>query len=385
MADSPACLALILAHAELPGGGPAALLPVAGSTLLERAVRLALASPPVARVAVACSDLAVTDGARAAGAEVVTVDAGPEGATEAVVRAAVPGLGDGGPAILVAIDATACLLQPGDVSGLLSLLEHSRADSAAGVVPVTGAAWRLPGGAGAAGAVVDSTVETGAAVMDAGILYATRRQGLSDSGRVLHGRTALYPLPSWRGFRLTVAADRDVAEAHLGAARRHDRSAGLPARPAALVMDFDGVFTDNKVLVDETGREAVRCDRSDGLGLERLRATGLPLLVLSKERNPVVQARCRKLKLECLQGIDDKRPALEQWCRQRGLDLARVIYVGNDINDLACLEAAGCAVVVADAYDEAKRAADIILDRPGGHGALRELADLLLARLAQIP
>ncbi len=160
-------------------------------------------------------------------------------------------------------------------------------------------------------------------------------------------------------------------------AREPDGGDRLPARPAALVMDFDGVFTDNRVLVDQDGREAVRCDRSDGLGLERLRDLGLPLLVLSKERNPVVGARCAKLRLECLQGVDDKRPALERWCAERGLDLARVVYVGNDVNDLACFAAVGCAVAVADAHADALEAADVVLTKRGGRGALRELADLL--------
>jgi N-acylneuraminate cytidylyltransferase len=146
-------------------------------------------------------------------------------------------------------------------------------------------------------------------------------------------------------------------------------------------MDFDGVFTDNRVLVDETGREAVLCNRSDGLGLEQLRDHGLPMLVLSKEQNPVVQARCRKLKLECLQGVNDKRPALEAWCRERGLPLSGVIYIGNDTNDLACFEAVGCAVAVADAHEGAIRAADVILAQDGGRGALRELTDLIAARL----
>lgn len=145
-------------------------------------------------------------------------------------------------------------------------------------------------------------------------------------------------------------------------------------------MDFDGVFTDNRVMVDQDGREAVLCNRSDGLGLERLKGLGVPLLVLSKERNPVVQARCNKLKIDCLQSIDDKGPALAAWCADRGIALANVIFVGNDINDLPCLEVAGCAVAVADSYDEVLDAADVVLTKPGGHGALRELADALRRR-----
>jgi N-acylneuraminate cytidylyltransferase len=154
----------------------------------------------------------------------------------------------------------------------------------------------------------------------------------------------------------------------------------LPERLDALVFDFDGVFTDNRVTVLDEGREAVVCNRSDGLGIERLRKAGWPMLVLSKETHPIVSARCAKLKLECLQGIDEKGPALRHWLDARGFSPDRTLYVGNDVNDLPCLAEVGCPVVVADAYPEARRAARIILDHPGGHGALRELAELIESR-----
>lgn len=144
-----------------------------------------------------------------------------------------------------------------------------------------------------------------------------------------------------------------------------------------LVFDFDGVMTDNRVAVLEDGREAVFCNRSDGLGIGRLRALGVPMLVLSTEVNPVVAARCAKLKLECLQGIEVKEDALAQWLAARGYDPARTIYVGNDINDLGCLRLAGYPVAVGDAYDEVKAIARLVLKRPGGHGAVRELADMI--------
>ena len=158
------------------------------------------------------------------------------------------------------------------------------------------------------------------------------------------------------------------------------QSALLPERLDALVFDFDGVFTDNRVTVLEEGREAVVCSRGDGMGLEMLRKAGWPMVVISKETHPIVSARCAKLKLECLQGIDDKRTALARLAGPRRLRPERTLYVGNDVNDLPCLSAVGCPVVVADAHPEARRAARIILEHPGGRGALRELAELILSR-----
>jgi YrbI family 3-deoxy-D-manno-octulosonate 8-phosphate phosphatase len=161
---------------------------------------------------------------------------------------------------------------------------------------------------------------------------------------------------------------------------RSERLALLPDRLDALAFDFDGVFTDDRVTVLGEDREAVVCSRGDGMGIEMLRKAGWPMVVLSKETHPIVSARCAKLGLECRQGIDDKLPALRQWLEGRGLTPGRTAYVGNDINDLACLTAVGCPVAVADAHPEAARAARIILEKPGGRGALRELAELILTR-----
>ncbi|HHM05018.1 MAG TPA: 3-deoxy-D-manno-octulosonate 8-phosphate phosphatase [Gammaproteobacteria bacterium] len=141
------------------------------------------------------------------------------------------------------------------------------------------------------------------------------------------------------------------------------------------VFDFDGVFTDNRVFVLEDGREAVACNRSDGLGLELCKKAGFDMLVLSKERNPVVGARCRKLGLECIQGCEDKGTRLRQEVAGRGLVMAQVAYLGNDINDLPCLEQVGLPACVADAYPEVIERCVYITRRAGGHGAVREFCD----------
>ena len=148
-----------------------------------------------------------------------------------------------------------------------------------------------------------------------------------------------------------------------------------------MVFDFDGVFTDNKVHVSEEGRETVVCDRGDGMGISLLRKQGVPATVLSTEANPVVAARCRKLNLPCRHGLDDKALALRELVSDRNLDLGRVLYVGNDINDLQCMNQVGYAVAVADAHPSVLAAADLILSRPGGNGAVRELCDLILERM----
>jgi N-acylneuraminate cytidylyltransferase len=103
------------------------------------------------------------------------------------------------------------------------------------------------------------------------------------------------------------------------------------------------------------------------------------MLILSKEKNPVVAARATKLGVEVIQGIDDKEPVLRNWCQEHSIALDRVAYVGNDINDAACLRAVGWPVLVARSHSSVNELGRVHLQNSGGHGALRELADMIAA------
>jgi N-acylneuraminate cytidylyltransferase len=153
----------------------------------------------------------------------------------------------------------------------------------------------------------------------------------------------------------------------------------LPSQLSLLVVDFDGVLTDNRVWVTEQGTESVACNRSDGLAINMLQSSGIDVFVLSKELNPVVAARCNKLGVAFRQGVENKHAALRSIAAERGVDLGRTAYVGNDVNDLQCMASTGCGVAVADAHPEVLRHADIILKASGGGGAIRELCGLILA------
>jgi YrbI family 3-deoxy-D-manno-octulosonate 8-phosphate phosphatase len=155
----------------------------------------------------------------------------------------------------------------------------------------------------------------------------------------------------------------------------------MPETIKLLVMDFDGVLTDNRVWVNQDGVESVAANRSDSYGLGLLRVAGIESLVISKEINPVVAARCNKMKVPYLQGIDDKETALQKHLAENGMDAANVVFVGNDVNDLPAFRVVGWSVAVADALPEVLREADYILSSPGGHGAVRELCDLILNNL----
>lgn len=115
-------------------------------------------------------------------------------------------------------------------------------------------------------------------------------------------------------------------------------------------LDFDGVFTDNRVFIDEDGKEAVLCDRSDSLGLKMLKEKrpDIAVVVISKETSNVVKARCAKLKIACRTGIDDKLTTFKKMIAEADLDPEQAAYMGNDINDLECITFAGVGVAVAD-------------------------------------
>ncbi len=178
---------------------------------------------------------------------------------------------------------------------------------------------------------------------------------------------------------LDIDEPQSLSAASADRPRRERRS--WPVKIGLVVFDFDGVMTDNRVLVLGDGNEAVLCNRSDGLGLDRLRQTGIPLAVLSTETHGVVAARCRKLGLECRQGLTDKAAALTELAQEKGVSLAETIYVGNDTNDLGCMALAGFSVAVADSHPSALTAADWVLTVPGGGGAVRQVCDAVCENL----
>lgn len=152
----------------------------------------------------------------------------------------------------------------------------------------------------------------------------------------------------------------------------------LPIPPSLIIFDFDGVFTDNSVYVMENGAEAVRCSRSDGLGISMLLKQNIPMFILSTEENPVVSARAKKLKINVFQGCKDKASFLMDYFHRHQIDVSRSIYVGNDVNDLEAMRLASFSACPADADDSVKNVASVILNKNGGNGAVRELCDKIL-------
>ncbi len=150
-----------------------------------------------------------------------------------------------------------------------------------------------------------------------------------------------------------------------------------------LALDFDGVFTDGKVYLNQDGIETVVCSRRDSLGLNRLKKLGIKLAVISMEPNPIVAKRCEKLKIEMLYSPEGKGELLKQLVNREKLSPNEVGYMGDDLNDLDCLKYAGAAFTVADGAFPCLKTADYVTKRKSGDHALREVCDLILRAYGQ--
>tara|TARA_B100000787_G_C16180879_1_gene291749 strand:+ start:689 stop:1189 length:501 start_codon:yes stop_codon:yes gene_type:complete len=145
-----------------------------------------------------------------------------------------------------------------------------------------------------------------------------------------------------------------------------------------LVFDFDGVLTNNFVYLDQNGLESVKCSRADGLAFDVLRKLQKPTYILSTEKNQVVTARAKKLRVPVLQGVSNKSEALKELIEKEGFDLQNILYVGNDLNDYQAMKLCGFSACPADSHPKIKEIADIVLKTSGGNGIVRELLEEVL-------
>ena len=146
----------------------------------------------------------------------------------------------------------------------------------------------------------------------------------------------------------------------------------------AFVFDFDGVLTNNFVYMDQNGIESVACSRADGLAFDLLRRVNKPSFILSTEKNRVVEARAKKLKIPVIQGVSDKVEAIKKLVVENHYNLKKILYVGNDLNDYAVMQLCGYSACPADSHPKIKSISDIVLNSTGGNGVVRELLEEVL-------
>jgi YrbI family 3-deoxy-D-manno-octulosonate 8-phosphate phosphatase len=383
-------LAVIPARGGSKGVPGKNIATVGGVPLVARAVRACAGARRVSAVIVSTDDPMIAEIARSTGAEVVlrpAAIAGDTASSEAAVLHAMDAheaMSGAAADVVLLVQCTSPFITSDDIDGVVAAVTEEGADTAHTVAPFHGFVWRETSGSAGGGAGVNhekasrprrqdrpqDLLETGAA-------YAMRADGFRDVRHRFFGRTALVWTDPARVLEIDEPADLERARA---LAPLLDPSASTPCRDDvdAVVLDFDGTQTDDRVLIDSDGHEVVTVHRGDGLGIAALRRAGVPVLILSTETNAVVAARARKLQVPVLHGIDRKDIALKQWCEEQGIAPERVLYAGNDVNDLPCFGLVGWPVAVAGAHDVVRSAARAVTTAQGGHGAIREIAAWLL-------
>lgn len=355
---------------------------IGGVPLVARAVQAARATSAIDLVAVSTDDPQIAAAATEAGAIVINRPAelaGDQASSEAALTHALELLSrDGEPEIVVMIQATSPFLTSTELDALVAAIDAG-ADSAFTAAAFHGFVWRK--GSDAVGVNHESArrprrqdrepewLETGAA-------YAMRVAGFREAGHRFFGRIVAVPTDPNRVLEIDEPGDLDRARALVQLLDPANRPE--PGEVEAVVLDFDGTQTDDRAWLSADGVERVAVHRGDGMGVSAMRRAGLPVLILSTEVNPVVAARAKKLGVECRHGIDRKGEELASWITERRLQPSRVLYLGNDVNDLPCFAQVGWPVAVASAQPAVRAAARTVTTVPGGHGAVREIASWIL-------
>jgi N-acylneuraminate cytidylyltransferase len=357
---------------------------IGGTTLVARSIIAAKESRFSMQIIVSTDSPSIASEASLYGADVCLRPpeiSGDRSSSEEALLHVLENLSNAGepqPGILVFLQCTSPFTNGEDIDLVVQKLIDENADSALSVVPSHSFLWR-PGELGWTGVNHDMAVrhmrqERAPEYSETGAVYVMKVEGFLEAKHRFFGKTVGAVLPDSRHIEIDEPKDLKLASRMASL----NPTSELPFVPEAIVFDFDGVMTDNKVYMCEDGSETVRCDRSDGMGIELLRRADIKMIILSKEKNDVVTARAKKLQMEVFQGVENKAKFLKAWSKENRVELSKTCFVGNDINDTECMQMVGLPVAVADSHPSATGVAALSLKSNGGKGAVRELADSIL-------
>lgn len=386
--DTVACV--ILARGGSKGIPGKNLRKIGGVSLIGRAVRAARAARHVGGVYVSTDDAAIAAEARSYGALIIDRPAdlaGDTASSEAGWLHALPHVRRDQPALtqMVFLQCTSPFTTGAEIDACLDRMTETGAKCALSVVENHMFTWVEGADGMGHGQNHDSTKprqrrqDLPPQYAENGAIYCVDIAAFETVKQRFCGPAAL-SVVDHPGVEIDSPADLALCAqiAHMRAG--HEIPTERLAKVQALVMDFDGVHTDNLVHTDQDGRESVTTSRGDGMGIALLRSKrDIAMMIMSKERNPVVEARAHKLGLEVYQAVDDKVAAIETWLAAQRLSWDALLYVGNDVNDLAPIMRAGLSACPSDAYPDILAVCDWILPHPGGRGALRALCDRLIS------
>ena len=206
-----------------------------------------------------------------------------------------------------------------------------------------------------------------------GSIYITKVSKLRKNTNRLSGKIGFYEMNFFSSFQIDEPQDLNIISPIL-----KKNSTFHFNKIKIVVSDFDGIFTDNNLYLNDKGVESVKLSRSDGMAIKMLKEKNLKFIVVSSEKNKVAYQRCKKLGVECFYGVQNKFKFLKNYLGNKKIKLSQVLYIGNDINDLECMENCAISVTVKDGNEKIKKISDHILIKKGGCGAIRELVELIL-------
>ncbi len=373
----------------LPGKN---IRPLLGVPLVVRAIQTALQAKSVNEVFVTSNDEEILKLSHEAGASVIRRPDALSNSTassESALLHALEYLQEQGKALpdyLVFLQCTSAFTRPEDIDLVVENMVSKGAKAALSVVEDHGFIWQEGEDGFAQGITHDHSKprqrrqDMKPRYRENGAIYAMHVSSFLEKKERFCGPVVMVPVEG-PTVEIDSQEDWDVVEAFLNAKTRHVVVPNVGCtRVKAVITDFDGVHTDDRVTLDQDGRELVTCSRRDGLGLELLRKQDVKLMILSKEANPVVRARAAKLKIPVMNQVEDKYSVLDTWRQENGLEWQEIAYIGNDVNDVECMQACGLSFAPADAHHTALKVADQVLITRGGRGAVREMCDFLISQ-----
>jgi len=210
--------------------------------------------------------------------------------------------------------------------------------------------------------------------LENGSVYVFKPAVLKKYHNRLGGKIAIYEMPLWKSYEIDEFKDIEICEFYMKNKIFKEGTPKIPLDKVKLIVyDFDGVLTDNQVVIREDGSESVSVSRQDGLAISIFKKHHIPQIILSTESNNVVKVRAKKLGIPILNGVNNKKRVLMAYCQQYKIPLSKVIYVGDEINDFEAMRIVGFPVCPLNAAPEIKKISKIFLPASGGEGAVRSL------------
>ncbi|MDR0704064.1 MAG: acylneuraminate cytidylyltransferase [Planctomycetaceae bacterium] len=219
--------------------------------------------------------------------------------------------------------------------------------------------------------------------MENGALYINSIGNIKRDNNRLSGKIALYEMPEYTGFEMDESDDWFIVEQLMKRYIAKNIPLKTQNQIKLFVMDVDGVLTDGGMYYSESGEELKKFNTRDAMGLEMLRNQGIKTAIITGENTNSVKNRAKKIKVDYVfQGVTDKAKILEKLCNDTGISLTETAYIGDDVNDLSAIKIVGLSACPANAVDEVKDKVDLVLNKNGGDGAVRDWCERIIAKPA---